>query len=129
AEIYADDRREPQTVILPATSNWQRVRAGRYYSLALNVALAESLGGERAGILPAAIARGLLVEQQADRLHLMCRGHFLLSREESARGMDPNVPEKWLTVYDADAKLIEGELIFQQRASALETAPPAPAAR
>lgn len=126
AEIFSGAQ-QPNSVNLPPAGGWQGLRAHRYQSLARNLALAESLDGERAGLLPSAIARGLLLEHNANRVHLMCRGHFLLSREESARGMDPNVREKWLTVYEADAKLADGELIFQQRASALETAPPAPA--
>jgi len=127
AEIFPGDQ-QPFIVNLPPAGLWARLRTRRFYSLARNLALAESLGGERAGLLPAALARGLLHEHNAARVHLACRGHFLLSREESARGMDPNSSEKWLTVYEADAKLAHGELIFQQRAAALETAPPAPAA-
>jgi hypothetical protein len=127
AEIFTEDEKA-RTVDLPPPANWRMVRGQRYASLARNVALAEALGGERAGLLPAAIARGLLLEDGAQRVHLICQGRFLLSREESARGMDPGAPEKSLTVYEADAKLAEGELIFQQRAAPLETAPPAPAA-
>ena len=128
ADLYTAGSQQPQTVKLPDNGAWRLLTAPRYRALAKNVAFAESLGGTRAGVLPAAISRGLLIEQRADRLVFQCRGHFVLSREESARGLDPVAPEKWLTVYQADAKLADGEVVFQQRASALETAPPAPTA-
>jgi hypothetical protein len=116
---------KPVNVNVPPSDGLYALRAQRYFALGRSMAMAEALGGEQAGLLPAAVARGLLLETGADRLHLLCRGHFLLSREESVQGMDPNAPQKWVTVYEADAELADGDLIFQQRAAPLETAPPA----
>lgn len=116
------------TLGFPAPDLGIGLQAQRYRNLALNAAqLVEN--DDQDGILPKAVARRLLLEQGIDagthRLRL--QRHLLVAREaldspDPARS-DPNSPSYFATAYEADVKLLDGELYLNKTAEIGESAP------
>lgn len=122
---------EQRHVVLPSPDLKPGIRYRRQERLAWQVAyqtlLARSGGSSGDGLVPQAIATTLLAENEAIGGVIRCRGHLLQSPEQAA-SLDPAVrdpyhPRFYRTVYEANVRLFDGEVLLVRAADRGETAP------
>jgi len=122
---------ERRQVVLPAPDLKPGIRYRRQERLAWQVAsqtlLARSGASPGDGLVPQAIATTLLAENGAIGGVIRCRGHLLQSPDQAASldpaVRDPYAPRFYRTVYEANVRISDGEVLLVRTGERGETAP------
>jgi hypothetical protein len=115
------------TIDLPA-EGMRGERRLRYQMLANAVgSLAENGDEARQAILPQAIVAAVLEREGSTEGVVRCRAHQMhdipTAQATNPARRDPNAPELYRIVYEADARLFDGKFLLVKRKAAGETAP------